>query len=272
MRRPLVIGAQKLYLHLEDSIDFASQLRDSLADRSLSLDVAVCPSFINLAHVAGVLKGSSVGIGAQNVHQEENGAFTGQVAIRELLDRGVQFVIVGHSELRTQQGEKNEAVNRKIRTCLARAITPIACVGENRQEREQGRSNDVVEQDLQAMLSGVSPEEFPVRDLVIAYEPVWAIRGGRDDKNASAANPSTANEMHEFIRGVVSRIYDAQLARQIRIIYGGSVSAHNAGKLLREPSIDGLLVGTASVRLDLFLQVIDACEEALSSAPISHSL
>ena len=146
--KPFVIGAQKLYLSLPDSVRFAQALQGSLGQRAGSVDVGISPSFINLAHVSNVLRGSRILIGAQNVHQEENGAFTGQVAIRELVELGVQFVIVGHSELRVQQGETNGDVNRKIKTCLGSGVIPVACVGDNREARDRGLSQEVVAREL----------------------------------------------------------------------------------------------------------------------------
>ena len=262
MKRPLIVGAQKLYLRLNNSVAFAQELQKHLRDTYLDLDVAVCPSFINLAHVAAVLKGSRVQVGAQNVHQEQNGAFTGQVAIRELKDQNVTSVIVGHSELRRQQGETNDAVNEKIKTCLKNGVTPIACVGENRRDREENRSREVIRRDLKAMLKDISLEDFPVGDIVIAYEPVWAIRAGRNDTDTQPATADAANRMHELIRDVLTECYGSDIACEIRLIYGGSVGPANARDLLDEPLVDGLLVGTGSITLDSFLPILEACERA----------
>lgn len=275
MRKRLVIGAQKLYLSLRDSVRFAHELKAAVGDRIFSFDLAACPSFVNLAHVAEILQGSRIGVGAQNVHQEDTGAFTGQVSIRELTDLDVRYVIVGHSELRVQQNETNGMVNKKVKTCLRNDVTPVTCVGETHEERQSGRSKDVIERDVRDALEGVSEPDFSLDKLVIAYEPLWAIKRGQVDKNTVAATPETAAEIHEFIRQLLAELYGRDIARMIRIIYGGSVTSANARELLAHPSIDGLLVGTASAKLATFLPILDAAdftEEATPPEPARSSL
>lgn len=272
MRNPLIVGAQKLYLSLNDSIKFARDLATNLRDRSFPFDIAICPSFINLAHVANILKESQIGIGAQNVHQEDSGAFTGQVSIKELLQIGVKYITVGHSELRTYQGETNGDVNQKVKTCLKHGVIPIACVGEKKEERESGKSKEVIDQDIRGIFVNISPSYFKIEDVVIAYEPVWAIKAGKADKNTRAATAGEANEMHEFIRNIISTIYGNGIATKMRIIYGGSVSPENTKELLKEPSIDGLLVGTASIKVESFLKILGAAEETVSKIKSTVSI
>jgi len=264
MRRTLIVGAQKLYLHRDDSKKFAQRLVKTIRDKQYSFDIAVCPSFINISDVSDILRGSNVGIGAQNVHQEDSGAFTGQVSIQELLSLGVKYIIVGHSELRNQQGETNGMVNKKIKTCLKHDVVPIACIGENYEERQAGRSKEIIELYIRDIFKDISEDTFKLQNIVIAYEPIWAIKGGRDDKNTAAASPEIANDMHEFIRDVIATIYSRGIAEKIRIIYGGSVNSENTGILLKEPSIDGLLIGTASIVVESFLKILEAAEGVVS--------
>jgi triosephosphate isomerase len=260
MRRRLVVGAQKLYLSLRDSIRFAQDLRSAVGDKPFSFELGVCPSFVNLAHVSEVLQGSRIGLGAQNVHQEDSGAFTGQVSIRELLDLEVRYVIVGHSELRIQQNETNGMVNKKVTTCLKHGVIPIVCVGETLDDRQAGRSKSVIEKDLKDAFAGISKEEFPVDRVVVAYEPLWAIKSGKADKQTAAATPEMASDIHQFIRSLLVELYPDEIAKAVRILYGGSVNGTNAPELLAQPSIDGLLVGTASANLATFLPILDAAD------------
>lgn len=263
-RRPIIIGAQKLYLDLKAAVAFAADLSRTLRGHSFSFDVGVAPSFINLAGVAHALANSPVKLGAQNVHQEEDGAFTGQVSLRELKPLGVSFVIVGHSELRAQQRESNEEVNRKIKLCLKHGVVPVACVGEQREDRHAARSKEVIRSHLVQMLSGVRLSEDNADKFVIAYEPVWAIRAGKEDLHTKPATPAEAGEMHEFIRQVIAELYDKSIAQVVRVIYGGSVNRDNAADFAKTESIDGLLVGTSSVELASFIGVLDASERAFT--------
>lgn len=269
MKRLLIVGAQKLYLSLNDSVEFAKQLVKAVDGKPFPFDIAVCPSFINLAFVANILRGSPIAIGAQNVHQENSGAYTGQVSMQELLGIRVQYVIVGHSELRNQQGETNGMVRQKAKIALKHKVVPIVCIGESKEEREAGRSKEVIERDIREIFTDIPRDDFAAENVVVAYEPVWAIKAGRDDKSTVAATPDLANEMHKFIRSVLSEIYSSDIAEKIRILYGGSVSPENAQDLLKEPSIDGLLVGTASVKIEFFLKILEAAEEMVSRARLT---
>jgi triosephosphate isomerase len=265
VRRPLIIGAQKLYLSRDDSVMFVQDLRKAIEGRQYPyrFEIGISPSFINLATVSDLLMGTCVYVGAQNVHQENNGAFTGQVSLKELLPLRVKFIIVGHSELRAQQRETNEEVNRKVKLCLKNGVMPIVCVGESREEKEAGKSEAVIEHHIKAALAGVSLEEHTADKFVIAYEPLWAIKAGRDDKDTEPATAPGANEIHNFIRQIISQQYGETVGQSVRVIYGGSVNADNAKEFLRQPSVDGLLIGTASVELNTFLRILDASDCAL---------
>lgn len=257
-RAPLVVGNQKLYLGPQDARDFARWLAGVAGDGSRAFDVAVCPSFIGLAGVCDVLRGTSVGCGAQNVHREASGAYTGQASIEELLELGIGYVIVGHSEVRSQLGETDGDVNAKVKMCLARDLTPIACVGETRADRDAGRSRDVIGTQVRALLAGV--DAGAVGRLVIAYEPLWAIKSGLDDRDVTPATPEQAEDAHAFIRAVAAGLYDERAARAVRVIYGGSVDADNATGFLAQPSVDGLLIGSASVKRPSFARILESVQ------------
>lgn len=261
-RKPLIVGAQKLYLQLGEAVEFAQQLRAAVSDRHVSFDIAICPSFINLAHVAEVLRGTQIGIGAQNVHKEYTGAFTGQVSIKELLQIGVRYVIVGHSELR-REGETNGKVREKVEICLKNRVIPIVCVGEDRREREQGISKEVIACDIRAVFEGIDSNMFECAKPVVAYEPVWAIKAGKDDNVRTAAEPEIVDEMHLHIRQTLASIYGPEIARDTLIIYGGSVDADNAPLFLKRDSIEGLLVGSASIRFSSFDGILRALENLM---------
>jgi triosephosphate isomerase len=265
-RKPLIIGAQKLYLSLEESIEFANRLRAATDSNLFSSDIAICPSFVNLAHVAAILRGSHLGIGAQNVHQEDSGAFTGQVSIKELKQLGVGYVIVGHSELR-REGETNDLVRKKVGICLAHGVTPIVCVGEDWEERSAGLSERIIEEDVRDIFLDIHSDKFDVRNVVVAYEPLWAIKAGKDDARRVAATFDVVNQMHRLIREVLCSLYEHEIAEGIRIVYGGSVDPGNALGFLGEGGAEGLLIGSASIKFDSFLQIIEAAEKVFVGHP-----
>jgi triosephosphate isomerase len=261
-RKQLIAGSQKLYLSLDNATSLARCLVSNLELRKLPFDLAICPSLINLASVAATLRGSQLQLGAQNVHQEDTGAFTGQVSIRELENLHVKYVILGHSELRSQQHETNEMVNRKVRICLMHQIVPIACVGETLDEYRAGESKQVIERDLYRMFEDIELKNFA--EAVVAYEPSWAIKAGRDDRLTTAASSEQAAEIHGFIREVIASLYGKTVSQMMRIIYGGSVSSDNAAGFLRQREIDGLLIGTKSTELDSFLEIISMAEKGVA--------
>jgi triosephosphate isomerase len=210
----------------------------------------VAPVFTALAKVGEVLAGTTVGLSAQNVFWETQGAFTGEVGPLQLADLGCRYTIVGHSERRQFFGETDDSVQRRTAALLRQGIRPILCVGETLAERESGEAQKVVVRQLLAALKGLESEE--VAQVVVAYEPVWAIGTGRN------ALPSDAQEMHARIRATVAEAYGPPLADGLRVLYGGSVKADNAKALLAEPDVDGALVGGASLAADSFCAIVAA--------------
>jgi len=246
MRRALIAGNWKMHLDLRSAIVLASELKRELGEVE-DRDLVVFPPFPFLADVADTLAGSSIGVGAQNLHPEPQGAFTGEVSAAMLVSVGCRWVIVGHSERRDHFGESDAFLNAKLRAALAAGLKPILCVGEHVEERREGKAEAVVREQLEADLDGLSADE--VREVTVAYEPVWAIGTGL------TATPAQANDMHGAIRRLLGEGFGAAVAQQCRILYGGSVKASNAKSLLAEGEIDGALVGGASLKAAEFCQI-----------------
>jgi len=252
MRRPIIAGNWKCNLTLSEAAALVAQLKASV--NQSPVEVVVCPPFTALVAVAGHLTGSSIGLGAQDVFWEPQGAFTGEVSAPMLVDAGCTHCIVGHSERRQQFGETDESVNKKATAALASGLIPIVCVGETLQQREQGQTFEVVRRQLEGGLKGLKAPE--AGRLVIAYEPVWAIGTGRN------ATPAQAQEVQHFIRRRIHEAWGAPAADAIRIQYGGSVNAANALEILQQPDVDGALVGGASLKPDSFTAIVKAAAEA----------
>jgi len=219
--------------------------------------VALCPPAVFLHAVDRVLAGSPVGLGAQNMHWKPDGAYTGEHSGAMLHDAGCTHVILGHSERRHGMGETDAQVNAKLHTALGVGLIPIVCVGETREEREAGQTEDVVTGQLQGSLAGVSAGQMS--GVVLAYEPVWAIGTGL------TASPQQAQEVHAFVRGWLAENFDAATAARVVVQYGGSVKADNAAELLARPDIDGALVGGASLKAADFLGIIQAAQGVTAS-------
>lgn len=218
------------------------------------VNAAVCPPFVSLMSASGNLdEGLNVSIGAQNVHYEEIGAYTGEVSTAMLKETGCKYVIVGHSERRQFFGETDAIINRKVIKCLADGLTPIVCVGELLEERKEGAHFDVVRLQVADVLKDLTTQQ--VSNLVIAYEPVWAIGTGE------TASPEQAQEMHAFIRKELIGLFNDKTAQQIRILYGGSMKPSNAEELLKNPDVDGGLIGGASLKPDSFAELITIAEK-----------
>jgi triosephosphate isomerase len=200
--------------------------------------------------VARAVSSSNVAVGAQDVYYEAKGAFTGEISASMLKDTGCTYVLCGHSERRHVIGETDELINKKVTAAIGGGLLPILCVGELQSEREAGQTEEVVTRHIRKGLAGLSVEK--VSAVTVAYEPVWAIGTGL------TATPEQAQEVHEFIRGLLAEIYDGQLADEIRILYGGSVKADNAADLMGRADIDGVLVGGASLKVDDFVAIIEA--------------
>lgn len=248
MRIKVIAGNWKMNNDLNESKDLISKLLAGLKNSNANCEVVICPPFTSLSEASAMIKGSTIKLGAQNLHQEENGAFTGEVSAKMLLSAGCEFVIIGHSERRTIFMESDELINKKIIRALKNNLKPIFCVGELLEEREKNITEQVIKSQV---LKGL--ENFSVRDLknlIIAYEPVWAIGTGK------TATPQQAEEVHHFIRKLIENHFSEEFAENLRILYGGSVKPDNSNDLLSQKNIDGALVGGACLNADSFLNII----------------
>ena len=248
MRRPFIAGNWKMTQNRASSVELAAGLAKAVESIE-NADVAVCPPFGYLDAVAEATKGSKVKVGAQNCYFEPNGAFTGETSTEMLLDLGCTYVILGHSERRHILGETDELINKKVKAALAAGLIPILCVGETLPEREAGDTMNVIRTQFNGSLADISADDM--KKIVIAYEPVWAIGTGK------TASPEQAEEVHADLRKTIEECYNAEVAETVRIQYGGSVKPDNAAELLSQPNIDGALVGGASLKVDLFMGIID---------------
>ncbi|MCO6459203.1 MAG: triose-phosphate isomerase [Pirellulaceae bacterium] len=249
VRRTFIAGNWKMNLDRQAAVALVRELVEQVGPQS-RVDLAVCPPAVYLEAVAGLVAGSPIGLGAQNMYHETSGAFTGELSPAMLVDVGCRYVILGHSERRQYFGESNEDVFRKAQAALAAGLTPIVCLGERLDEREAGRTREVVEGQFRGSLAGLSADE--IQNVVIAYEPVWAIGTGK------VATPEQAEEVHAALRSMLENRYNAGIAERIVIQYGGSVKPDNAAQLLGQPNIDGALVGGASLTASGFLGIANA--------------
>ena len=252
MRRPLIAGNWKMFKGPTEARKLALEIKNGLLGRRTAAEVVLCPPFVSLAAVREIVHGAPIGVGAQNVFWEKPGAWTGEVAAGMLRDAGCDWVIVGHSERRQHFGETNATVRRRLRAALDAGLRPIVCVGERLEEREAGITERVVEAQIREGLEGLSTSDWA--NLTLAYEPVWAIGTGRN------ATPEQAQEVHHVVRRLLGTLATHAVAEAVRIQYGGSVKPENAAELLRQPDIDGALVGGASLEADSFLRIIAAAE------------
>ena len=246
-RKKLIAGNWKMYKTTAEAVTFAGEFKALLSAKGTENEVAICAPFTQLAALRAELKGSAIGLGAQNMHYEEEGAFTGEISAAMLKEIGVDYCVIGHSERRQYFAETDETVNKKLQTAFKNGISPIFCVGERLEERDAGEEFGVVGRQLVRGLAGVSAKD--AGGLVIAYEPVWAIGTGR---NATAEQ---AEEMCAYIRSEIVKLYDDETAGRLRVQYGGSVKPENAREILSMPNIDGALVGGASLAPDTFLLI-----------------
>jgi len=249
MRVCLIAGNWKMNTTVDEAERLVIEMLERL-DRIEGVDKVLCPPFVSLVGITMMLQNSSIKLGAQNMYFESKGAYTGEVSplmIRELCE----FVIVGHSERRWYFGETDEIVNKKVKTALANRLKPILCVGERLEENEAGKTQDVLTRQVRGALNGVEP----VRDLVVAYEPVWAIGTGK------AASGKQAATTIQFIRDVVSELWNKIVAQDLRILYGGSVTSANVAEFVSLPEIDGALVGGASLKADEFVNIVKKASE-----------
>ncbi|HNV86729.1 MAG TPA: triose-phosphate isomerase [Candidatus Omnitrophota bacterium] len=248
MRRLLIAGNWKMYKTSSEATSLVSTIKAGLHKEAGDLDVVVCPPFTALQAVSGILKSSSIDLGAQNMHFETEGAFTGEVSPLMLKDVRCRYVILGHSERRAYFKESNTLINKKVKAAVKFNLVPIVCVGEVLEDREAGRAKQVVEGQFRGTFEGLSAEAMS--KIVIAYEPVWAIGTGK------TATPEDAQDMQAFIRSLVSGAFGAEVAEGIRILYGGSVKPDNIAELAKQPDLDGALVGGASLKAEGFIQIV----------------
>ncbi|KKM10533.1 triosephosphate isomerase [Clostridiales bacterium PH28_bin88] len=247
MRKPVIAGNWKMYKTPSEARDLVEALKPLLAGQN-NVEAVVCPPFTALETVNNLLQGTNIGLGAQDVYWEKEGAFTGEVSPDMLAAAGCRYVIIGHSERRQYFGETDETVNKKVKAAIAAGLIPIVCVGETLAQREVGETEQVCRTQVQGGLAGLSAPQ--VAAMVIAYEPVWAIGTGR---TASAAD---AQEVIAGIRGVVAGMYGKEAADSLRIQYGGSVKPENIAELMAQPDIDGALVGGASLKAESFAKIV----------------
>jgi triosephosphate isomerase (TIM) len=252
MRKFLIAGNWKMFHTPKEAADFGRKLAIKNPDQ-YDVDILLCPPAISLPALAEALRNTKVSIGGQNMHQEPKGAFTGEICAEMYKDAGASFVLIGHSERRQYFGETDELVRSKTVLALQTELTPVVCIGETLEERECGRTSDVILSQLDGAFKNFSKDDMS--RLVIAYEPVWAIGTGK------TASPEQAQEVHQLIRKSIEKEFDTQIAEGIRILYGGSVKPDNARDLLSQPDIDGALIGGASLKAEVFHQIIETAHQ-----------
>lgn len=249
MRKKLIAGNWKMNKTSFASKELLNEMVKGLNEDILSkVDVLVCPPFTSLAIASETLKGIKISIGAQNIHQKDEGAYTGEISAQMIKNLDCSYVILGHSERRQYFGETNHLINAKVKIALKNGLTPILCVGETLEERESNMHKKIVDEQVTLCLKDLSAEDL--KNVVIAYEPVWAIGTGK------TATPEQANEMHILIREALENLFGKETAGSTRILYGGSMNDKNSNELLSQPDIDGGLIGGASLKADSFIQII----------------
>ena len=253
LRKKFIAGNWKMNKTPADAEVLVAEIAAAIG-RQTEVDVLVCPPFTALERVGRKLEGSNLKLGAQNMHFEVNGAFTGEISAPMLRDLFVTHVILGHSERRALFGETDGFINQKVLTALKNQLRPILCLGESPAEREAGSTLKVVQTQLEAGLEGVGKEQLP--SVIIAYEPVWAIGTGK------VATSDQAQEVHAYIRGLLTKTFGETMAQKVRILYGGSMKPSNAAELLNQKDIDGGLIGCASLESRSFVELVQAAAEA----------
>lgn len=247
MRIPFIAGNWKMFKTVHEGVVFAKELRNIVKDVT-GVEIVVAPTFLAVYGVAEALRNANIGVAAQDMYWEREGAFTGQVSAHMIKDAGAEYVIIGHSERRQLFGETDVTVNRKLQAALGAELTPIVCIGETLVEREGSQTLSVLDRQIKDGLDGLTGAQ--VADLVIAYEPVWAIGTGR------VATAAQAEEAHAHIRNRVRQWFGADAAEHCHVVYGGSVKPDNVAELMREPDVDGALVGGASLAIKSFADIV----------------
>jgi len=253
MRTPFVAGNWKMFKTVAETVTYVKQFR-GLVKSASGIDIAIAPSFIALHAAAEAARNSNVAIAAQNLYWEREGAFTGEISAHMIAEAGAQHVIIGHSERRTLFGETDASVNRKVGAAFGAGLTPIVCIGETLDQRERGETFNVLDRQVRDGLDGVTGDRLV--QLVIAYEPVWAIGTGRN------ATPLQAEEAHAHIRKRLQGWFGAEAAERVRVIYGGSVKPENVSDLITQPNVDGALVGGASLDVKAFADIVSRSRAA----------
>lgn len=248
MRKPIIAGNWKMNNTVAAGTALVKELAPLVKDNN-AVDIVVCPTFTALAAVCEAVKGTNIHVGAQNVHWEKSGAFTGEISAEMLTELGVEYVVIGHSERREMFGETDEYVNKRAKAALAAGITPIICCGETLETREAGTTNDFVSGQIKAALEGLTAQQ--VASLVIAYEPIWAIGTGK------SASVEIAQNCCHIVRDQVEKMYGKEAADAVRVQYGGSVKPENIVEYMAQPDIDGALIGGASLKVESFTDIIN---------------
>lgn len=250
MRKPIIAGNWKMFKTVSEAVAFAEAVKGKAEVDGV--ESVVCAPFTNLPALVEAFKGTAIAVGAQNLHWEDNGAYTGEISGVMLKELGVQYVIIGHSERRAYFGETDEIVNKKVHAAFKHGLTPIVCVGEKLEEREAGRTKAVCKTQTEAALQGLSVEQ--AKQVVIAYEPIWAIGTGK------SSTADDANEVIAYIRDLVSGQFGAEAANELRIQYGGSVKPNNISEYMQMGDIDGALVGGASLEPASYIQLVEGAK------------
>lgn len=250
MRKKIVAGNWKMNKNLQEGIALAKELNEKLSADKPACDVVICTPYIHLASVAGLIDKNIIGLGAENCADKEKGAYTGEVSAEMVKSTGADYVILGHSERRAYYGETAEILKEKVNLALANGLKVIFCIGEVLEEREAGKQNEVVKAQIEGSLFELTAEQYA--NIILAYEPVWAIGTGK------TATAEQAEEMHAFIRSVIAEKFGTQAAEDTTILYGGSCKPSNAKELFAKPDVDGGLIGGAALKADDFKGIIDA--------------
>ncbi len=262
MRHPFIAGNWKMFKTVHEAVVYVKEFRSLVKDIE-DVEIVVAPTFTAVHACAEAARNSRVGIAAQNLHWEREGAFTGEISGPMIKEAGAEYVIIGHSERRTLFGETDETVNRKVRAAIAANLIPIACIGETLAEREAGATLSVLDRQIKAGFDGITGEQ--VGALVIAYEPVWAIGTGR------TATAGQAQEAHAHIRQRLRQWFGGAAADECHVIYGGSVKPDNTKELVGQPDVDGALVGGASLDIKSFFEIVSRSRQSVDQSPVMQN-
>lgn len=255
MKKPLIVGNWKMFKTAQEAVNLVQTIKAGI--KLSDCNAVICPPFTALSKVAEVLRDSSIQLGAQNMHPETEGAFTGEISPGMIKDLDCRYVIVGHSERRQYFKEDNTFINEKVKTALKYSLVPILCVGETLEERNARRQFEVVKEQFDLSLKDLTKEE--IAKLVLAYEPVWAIGTGK------TATPEQAEQMQSYVRRLLKEKYSEEVAVRVPILYGGSVKPDNIAELMKKPNVDGALVGGASLKAESFVQIVTNAAHAVEA-------